>query len=99
METAHNFYSKRSLFAASGTIESRQHLLAMVAYVEAVKEELREEPRSESEQNKKDSGTKVAERTGIPKSTASQARSHVETADAFPFMQTWPQYRVLEARE
>lgn len=43
----------------------------------------------------------VSERTGIPRSTIQEAKAHVETADAFPFMQKpdWKQYHVLEARE
>ena len=73
---------------------------AMVVYVEAVKRELRSDFSSESEENqnpigrpaKKDSGAIVAYQTGIPESTASVARTHVETADAFPFMQSWPQW-------
>ena len=77
---------------------------AMVEYVEAVKEEGLE-LRTDSVQNSlgrpsdPTSERKVAERTGIPASTAREAQSHVETADLFPFMQSWPQYRVLEARE
>ncbi len=80
-------------------------------YVTAVKEQLEaaaadEELRPESGQNHKGgrpsqaaSTRKVAEHTGIPRQTAEKARSHVETVDVFPFMQSWPQYRVLEARE
>ena len=80
-------------------------------YVTAVKEELEaaaadKELRPDSGQNHKGgrpsqaaSTRKVAERTGIPRQTAEKARSHVETVDVFPFMQSWPQYRVLEARE
>ena len=29
----------------------------------------------------------------------SEAQTHVAIADIFPFMQSWPQYRVLEAKE
>ena len=68
----------------------------MVEYVAAVKGELAGE---NEEVGRSPSTRKVAERTGIPRTTASEAQSHVETADAFPFMQSWPQYRVLEARE
>ena len=80
-------------------------------YVTAVKEQLEaaaadEELRPDSGQNHKGgrpsqaaSTRKVAEHTGIPRQTAEKARSHVETVDVFPFMQSWPQYRVLEARE
>ncbi len=81
-------------------------------YVAAVKEELEAEAadkelRPESGQNQKQAGRpsqaastrKVAARTGIPRQTAEKAQFHVETADAFPFMQSWPQYQVLEARE
>jgi len=83
---------------------------AMVDYVEAVKEELEEaeaELSSESDNNsarpegrqpKVASQQKVAERTGIPQATISVAHKHVETVNAFPFMQSWPQYRVLEAQ-
>ena len=80
---------------------------AMVEYVEAVKEELENEaPQliSESDKNPKggrssnpSSQQKLSERTGIPQSSISEAQSHVGTAAAFPFMQSWPQYRVLEA--
>ena len=41
----------------------------------------------------------VAERVGTSRRAISEAQAHVETVDAFPFMQSWPQYRVLEARE
>ena len=75
---------------------------AMVEYVEGVKQELKE---AEGEELRPDSGQnhrggrpsqaastrKVAERTGIPRQTAADARSHVETVDVFPFMQSWPQ--------
>ena len=81
---------------------------AMVELVDAVKEGLQKDSLSESDnespkqkggQSNPASQQKVAERTGIPRSTAIEAQAHVETADAFPFMQTWPQYKVLEARE
>lgn len=40
----------------------------------------------------------IARDLEIPRATIVQAQQHVETADAYPFMQDWPQYRVLEAR-
>ena len=44
---------------------------------------------------------RVAERMGVPRATLQEAKAHVETAEAFPFMQKpdWKQYHVLEARE
>lgn len=42
---------------------------------------------------------RVSQRIGIPVKTINDAQHHVETADAFPVMQSWPQYRVLEARQ
>jgi len=77
----------------------------MVAYVEAVKEELRDSlPESGNEsvskksggQSRPDSQAKVAKKTGIPRQTISAAQSHVETVDAFPFMQPWPQISVFK---
>jgi hypothetical protein len=41
----------------------------------------------------------VAERIDVPVTTIERAQNHVETADAYPFMQTWKQYQVLEAKE
>jgi hypothetical protein len=41
----------------------------------------------------------VAERLGVDRGTVDNAQAHVETADAYPFMQTWKQYQVLEAHE
>jgi hypothetical protein len=75
----------------------------LVEYVEAVKETC-----SDSEQvSKPKSGPvrrpgsyrDIEDRTGIPIATISKAQTHVVTADAFPFMQPWAQYRVLEAKE
>ena len=44
---------------------------------------------------------RVAERIGVSISTMRTAKMHVETADAYPFMQKpdWKQYHVLEAGE
>lgn len=44
---------------------------------------------------------RVSERIGVPTSTIQKAQTHVETAEAFPFMQKpdWKQYHVLEAKE
>ena len=77
---------------------------AMVEYVEAVKEETCSESEQVSTPNRGPSRTPgsyrdIEQRTGLPASTVKEAQSHVETADLFPFMQPWPQYRVLEARE
>jgi len=41
----------------------------------------------------------VAERIGVPRTTIQEAQTHVEVADAYPFMQTWKQYEVLEAHD
>jgi ParB-like chromosome segregation protein Spo0J len=47
------------------------------------------------------SEARIAERTGIPRTTARDSEAHVETAEAFPVFQKpdWRQYHVLEARE
>ena len=77
----------------------------MVDLVEAVKEQAAEELRTDSVQKSPGrpanpaSERNIAERTGIPASTAREAQSHVETADAFPFMQSWPQSSVLKGSE
>ena len=66
---------------------------AMVEYVEAVKEEA-QELRTESVQKAPGrppdpaSERSIAERTSILASTTRDAESHIETADAFPFMQS-----------
>jgi hypothetical protein len=83
---------------------------AMVAYVETVREVAKEESEElfvESTNNspkrgrpvQPDSTLQVSQRTGIPEPTIRAAETHVSTADTFPFMQSWPQYRVLEAKE
>jgi hypothetical protein len=41
----------------------------------------------------------VAKRIGVPRTTIQEAQTHVETADAYPFMQRWKQYEVIEAHE
>ena len=50
---------------------------------------------------KPDAQEKIADRIGEPDTTLRYAKHHVETADAYPFMQgkAWRQYHVLEARE
>ena len=45
------------------------------------------------------SQAKVAERTGLAQSSISEAKSHVEVVEAFPFMKDWPQDRVLYAKQ
>jgi hypothetical protein len=81
----------------------------MVAYVETVREVAKEE----AEDFRLESGRKssrgrppepgssrdIERRTGLDRSTVQMAETHVATADTFPFMQPWPQYRVLEAKE
>lgn len=42
---------------------------------------------------------KVAERTGIPQQTISDAQAHVATLDKYPFMKSWPQEKVLDAKK
>jgi ElaB/YqjD/DUF883 family membrane-anchored ribosome-binding protein len=44
---------------------------------------------------------RISERIGVPVQTIQDAKKHVETAEAFPFMQeaSWKQYHVLQARE
>lgn len=44
---------------------------------------------------------RVAERLGVDEKTIRNAQQHVETAEAFPFMQApdWKQYHVLQAQE
>lgn len=83
---------------------------AMVKYVDAVGEELEKE-KDLLDSNKttkvrvgrptkgKASQQQVAQRTGLTQPTISQAQSHIAAVDKYPFMQPWPQYRVLEARE
>ena len=102
-----------SLHGLWGTVTDSTSLLArkqareMVAYAEAVGEQLKDEEELLPDSGNKpphrppkpDSQVKVAERTGIPRQTISKAQTHVATADAFPFMKPWPQYRVLEAEE
>ena len=81
----------------------------MVDFSDAVKEEAREDSDVFTESvktpnpggrppNDRVSLREVSERIGIPENTIRHAQAHVETADAFPFMQSWPQYRVLEAQ-
>lgn len=74
----------------------------IMAYAEAVGEQLtRSEPKRVSKrgpQPQKDSLRSVSEQTGIPASTLSKSQTHVTTADAFPFMKAWPQYRVIYYR-
>ena len=83
---------------------------AMVNYVEAVGEELEKERvlLDSNETSKvrigrptkgKASQQQIAQRTGLTQPTISQAQSHIAAVDKYPFMQSWPQYRVLEARE
>jgi len=72
---------------------------AMVEYVKAVTEELKEDslPESGNESLKRGgqpraaSQEKVSERTGVSPATARRAAVHVEVAGAFPFMQPWSQ--------
>jgi hypothetical protein len=45
---------------------------------------------------KPDSQENIATRIGTTQERLSEGQTHVATADAFPFMQPWPQYRVLE---
>jgi len=88
-------------------LTSYEQSKAMTVYAGAVTEELEEAGlMGDSPKNlqggrpkKAASQEKVAERVGTSRRTICEAQSHVETADAFPFMQSWPQYRVLEARE
>jgi hypothetical protein len=40
----------------------------------------------------------IAEEMDVPETTIREAMQHVETAETYPFMQSWPQYQVLEAR-
>jgi hypothetical protein len=42
---------------------------------------------------------RIADRIGVPRTTIQEAQAHVETADAYPFMQRWKQYQVLEAHD
>jgi len=82
----------------------------MVAYVEAVWEQIQDEVDLLSDSDNKskrrrgrpkevDTQKKVAERAGVSQPPVSNAETHVAIADTFPFMQSWPQYRVLEAKE
>ena len=36
---------------------------------------------------------------GVPRTTIQEAQTHAETADTYPFMQSWKQYEVIEAHE
>lgn len=90
-----------------------EHAKNMVAYTEAAEEQLKQEADLLPESGNKStapthergrpsqtvSQEKVSERTGIPRQRATEAQSHVATADAFPFMKSWPAYRVLEAKD
>jgi len=79
----------------------------MVEYIETVKEEMEEErflgkvPKNPlgGRPQEPTAEDKVEKHTGISRRTAHRAEAHVDTADSFPFMQSWPQYRVLEAHE
>ncbi len=84
----------------------------MVAYVEAVTEQIVNEQVEEvlSDSDKTSSPNlggrptkgrvsqeKVSERTGMPRSTISTAQTHVDTVEKFPFMQSWSQAPALKA--
>ncbi len=88
-------------------LTSYEQSKAMTVYAGAVTKELEEtglmgdspiNPQG-GRPKKAASQEKVAERVGTSRRAISEAQAHVETADAFPFMQSWPKYRVLEARE
>ncbi len=84
----------------------------MVARVEAAAEVLRDETdslpnlgneskRQRGGQQKADAEKRIAERIAVPQQSINRAKHHVETADAFPFMQSpaWKQGNVLLARD
>jgi ParB-like chromosome segregation protein Spo0J len=73
--------------------ESAAQVLTSEFSTDSAEKPLRGRPR------KPDSNDRIAERIGRPRTTIQEAQTHVETADAYPFMQTWKQYDVLEAHE
>jgi hypothetical protein len=76
-------------------------LATTAAEVLTVEADLRPDSGRKSRGHQPEPGSlrKVSERIGVPRSTIQEAQSHIETADAFPFMQSWKQYQVLEAHE
>lgn len=79
----------------------------LVALAETAAEIDRSELRAESARKSRGrpvepgSLRRVADRIDVPVKTIHEAQAHVETAEAFPFMQKadWKQYHVLQAKE
>lgn len=80
----------------------------IVETVKVVKDALKKQAEFSLESSKKstggrppkaDSEEKVGESIGVPRQTISEAEKHVAIAEQYPFMESWPQYRVLEAAE
>lgn len=88
-----------SEYERSRVMGSRVQLVTEKMLAERFSSAADENPRSGGRPPKVDSLENIADRLGVSHSTLSRAQAHVETAEAFPFMQRWKQYEVLEARE